>query len=389
MDGPQVGVIERDIVPATQPETQMISTQIRKSLRTATAVLMLGTGAAIMTAPAAFAAPAGGYVDLIKQVNPAVVLIEVTQNAQPAQFNGQQMPKGFPKDFPWEQFGMQMPDAQPTQGLGTGFVISADGQIVTNAHVVDGADTVKVTLPDGRSFDAEVLGTDPATDIAVVKVDATDLPTLAFGDSDSLQVGQDVVAIGNPFGLGNSVTSGIVSALGRNINSGPFDDFIQTDAAINRGNSGGPLFNAEGQVVGMNTAIYSPSGGSVGIGFAVPSNQVERIVADLTDDGSVSRGWLGVQIQPVSEDVALALGLEPDSGAVIADVTADTPAAEAGLKRGDIVTAVNGDAVKTPQDLTRLIAGAAPGDEVTVNFLRSGDEQTITVILGTRPDQKA
>ncbi|MGB3147510.1 MAG: Do family serine endopeptidase [Paracoccaceae bacterium] len=347
---------------------------------------------------AAAAVPQGGYVDLVAKVAPAVVYIEVTKKADPAEFYGQNMPQGFPLDQFMQRFGMPMPgmpmpgspegQAPEMHGVGTGFIVTADGQIVTNAHVVDGADMVTVTLADGRKINGKVLGADPATDIALIKIDeGKDLPTVAFGDSAQIKVGQDVVAIGNPFGLGNSVTSGIVSALGRDINSGPFDNYIQTDAAINKGNSGGPLFNANGEVIGINTAIFSPTGGSVGIGFAVPSDTAAKVVVALASDGTVERGWLGVQIQPVSDDIAAALGLDKAEGVLITDVTTDTPAEKAGLTRGDIVQTVNGNAVKDPRDLTRQIASDAPGAEVKLGLLRAGKPVDVTVTLGTRPDQ--
>lgn len=384
----------------------------RGSLRGRVPALVVGAlmGATALTAAApafvpqpafAYAAPQGGYVDLVAKVAPAVVYIEVTKSAAPAEFSPENMPQGFPFDEFMRRFGTPMP-GQPDmqgnpygnvpamQGVGTGFIISAEGQIVTNAHVVDGADRVMVTLADGRKVEGKVIGADAATDIALIKVDAgKDLPTVAFGDSTQLKVGQDVVAIGNPFGLGNSVTSGIVSALGRDINSGPFDNYIQTDAAINKGNSGGPLFNADGEVVGINTAIFSPSGGSVGIGFAVPSETAAKVVADLGADGTVERGWLGVQIQPVTEDIAAALGFDSAKGVLISNVTADTPAARAGLARGDIVLSVNGATVNEPRDLTRMIATDAPGAEVTLGLLRAGKPVDTVVTLGTRPDQPA
>jgi serine protease Do len=354
----------------------------------------LGATALTAVTPAFVALPAhaaavqpGGYVDLVQKVAPAVVYIEVTKTLDQPAMTPENMPQGFPFDEFMHRFGMPAPMPGAPQGgdgqmhgVGTGFIISADGQIVTNAHVVDGADSVKVTLADGRSLDGKVLGADPATDIAVVKVDAgADLPTVAFGDSTQLKVGQDVVAIGNPFGLGNSVTSGIVSALGRDINSGPFDNYIQTDAAINKGNSGGPLFDTDGEVVGINTAIFSPTGGSVGIGFAVPSETAAK----------VERGFLGVQIQPVTEDIAAALGFDKAKGVLVSDVTADTPAAKAGITRGDIVISVDGAAVNSPRDLTRKIATDAPGATVKLGLLRAGKPVDATVTLASRPEQPA
>ncbi|PPB81483.1 serine protease Do [Albidovulum inexpectatum] len=351
---------------------------------------MIGAVSPIAAVPAFAEAASEGYVDLVEQVAPAVVYIEVTQRADVAQ-----LPDTAPIEEFMRRFGMPAPMpgipgqiGREIRGVGTGFIISPDGQIVTNAHVVDGADEVKVTLGDGRSFQARIVGADPATDIALLRIDAgEELPTVRFGNSDELKVGQPVVAIGNPFGLGNSVTAGIVSALGRDINSGPFDNYIQTDAAINKGNSGGPLFNTRGEVVGINTAIFSPSGGSVGIGFAVPAETAKKVVADLADDGMVERGWLGVQIQPVTEDIAAALGFDRPKGVLIANVDRDTPADKAGIMRGDIVMAVDGEKVDSPRDLTRAIATSAPGSKVRIELLRAGVEKTVEVTLGKRPEQ--
>jgi len=375
-----------------------------KRIVTASAVAALlgasGGYAVTHAVPAAEAAvvPEGGYVDLVGRVAPAVVTIEIEKAADASDAREmQQFPQGFPFGEFSHRFGIPFPgmpnggtgQSPQIHGLGTGFIISSDGEIVTNAHVVDGADTVKVTLDDGRKLDAKVLGVDKATDIAVVKVDAHDLPTVKFGDSRQLKVGQPVIAMGNPFGLGNTVTTGIVSALGRDINSGPFDDFIQTDAAINRGNSGGPLFNENGDVVGINTAILSPSGGSVGIGFSVPSEIAANVVQDLAGDGQVDRGFLGVQIGQVSEEVAAVLGLDVAKGAMIVDVSADTPAAKAGLQRGDIVIAVDGQNVDNPRDLTRLIGTDAPGTKVSLKVLRKGEPMDFSVTLANRADQPA
>ncbi|MCL4165119.1 UNVERIFIED_CONTAM: hypothetical protein GTU68_050685, partial [Idotea baltica] len=244
----------------------------------------------MITPTAALAVPAGGYGDLVEEVSPAVVFIEVTATTKTNVELPENMPEAFRKRFEQEN-----PQGAPRGGLGSGFIVSEDGQIVTNHHVVKGAQSVKVTLSDGRSFDAEVIGSDPATDIALLSIKAdVDLPFVTFGSSDEMRVGDEVVAVGNPFGLSSTVTSGIISAKSRDINAGPYDDFIQTDAAINRGNSGGPLFNNDGDVVGVNTAILSPGGGSVGIGFSVPSDVVREVVADLATDGTVTRGWLGV-----------------------------------------------------------------------------------------------
>ena len=253
-----------------------------------------------------------------------------------------------------------------------------------------GAESVKVKLADGRSFDAKVLGSDPLTDLALLKVEAdVDLPTVGFGTSADLRVGDEVVAVGNPFGLGGTVTSGIVSALSRDIRSGPFDDFIQTDAAINRGNSGGPLFNNDGDVIGVNTAIISPGGGSVGIGFAVPSDLAQSVIADLADDGKLARGWLGVQIRPMSEEVATVLGYDAPKGAVIEAVTDDSPAEAAGLEKGDIIMSFAGTEVNELRDLTRAVATTKPDEAASILVLRKGKEVTVEVTIGTLKPQEA
>ncbi len=381
-----------------------MSTRARKSAAALALAALLGGASAVAitqgAAPAYAAAPMtesrSGYVDLVARVSPAVVTIEVEKAAEQPQVRFQG-PQNFPFEEFMRRFGAPFPNmpqggdgqGQMMKGLGTGFIVSEDGRIVTNAHVVNGADKVEVKMEDGRSLSAKVLGVDEATDLAVIKVDASGLPTVSFGDSTQLRVGEPVIAMGNPFGLGQTVTTGIVSALGRDINAGPFDHFIQTDAAINRGNSGGPLFNEQGEVVGINTAIFSPSGGSVGVGFAVPSEIASNVVTDLAGDGRVDRGFLGVSIGPVSDQVAAALGLEAPKGAMIQDVTADTPAARAGLKKGDIVLAVDGKAVDTPRDLTRFIAGDAPGAKVSLKLLRAGREKEVSVTLANRADKPA
>ncbi len=351
---------------------------------------LLSTAAVSLAPVPAYAVPPGGYADLVEEVSPAVVFIEVEGKAQNAEMR---LPQGMPEELR-RRFEEMMPDqngrAAPRQGLGSGFIISADGMIITNAHVVDGSDSVTVKLSDGRTFDADMVGSDPMTDIAVLKIDAdVDLPTVDFGSSKNLRVGDEVVAVGNPFGLGGTVTTGIVSALSRNINAGPFDDFIQTDAAINRGNSGGPLFNSDGDVIGVNTAIISPGGGSVGIGFAVPSDLVQTVVADLADDGEIARGWLGVQIRPMGEEVANVLGYDAPRGAVIEAVTADSPADEAGLRKGDIVLRFNETEIEELRDLTRAVATLAPDTEAEITVLRKGQERTINVTIGTLSAEEA
>lgn len=334
---------------------------------------------------AALAVPAGGYGDLVEQVAPAVVFIEVTSEAAPASALPDNMPEELRK-----RFEQQTPQARPQGGLGSGFIISEEGQIVTNHHVVSGASTVKVTLQDGRKFDAKVIGSDPATDIALLSIEANvDLPFVSFGTSEEMRVGDEVVAVGNPFGLSSTVTSGIISAKSRDINAGPYDEFIQTDAAINHGNSGGPLFNNDGAVIGVNTAILSPGGGSVGIGFAVPSDVVRDVVADLSDDGTVTRGWLGVNIRPMSDEVAQVLGFESSKGAVVEAVTKDSPAAAAGLEKGDIILSFDGTDVNALGDLTRAVAAKDPDDSTSVTVLRRGKELVLDVTIGTLAPQEA
>lgn len=333
----------------------------------------------VLAPTAAFAVPAGGYADLVETVAPAVVFIEVTGAVQATGGLPDTMPEALRRHF--EQ---QMPQEAPRAGLGSGFIISSDGRIVTNHHVVAGAQTVEVTLADGTSYTAEVLGSDPATDIALLSIKAdVDLPFVSFGASDDMRVGDEVVAVGNPFGLISTVTSGIISAKSRDIQAGPYDEFIQTDAAINRGNSGGPLFNNAGDVIGVNTAIISPGGGSVGIGFAVPSDLVREVVADLSDDGTVTRGWLGVSIRPMSDDVAEVLGFAKSKGAVIEEVAKDSPAATAGLRSGDIVLDFDGTQIETLRDLTRAVAAKNPEDKAPVTILRRGKEMTLDVTIGT------
>ena len=348
------------------------------------AAALASTGMVALAPSAALAVPPGGYADLVEQVSPSVVLIEVTGTATETTFD-MDLPQGLP-DALRRRFGEMMPNGRgpmPRQGVGTGFIISADGQIVTNHHVIAGADSVLVKLPEGREFQATVVGSDPLTDIALLRVEAAeDLPAIGFGSSDAMRPGDEVFAVGHPFGLGGTVTSGIVSATSRDIRSGPYDDFIQTDAAINRGNSGGPLFNNAGEVIGVNTAIFSPDGGSVGIGFAVPSDLVQTIIADLADDGTITRGWLGVQIRPMSEEVAGVLGYDAPRGAVIEAVTEGSPADRAGLSEGDIILSFNGTEVEELRDLTRAVADTAPDAIADVVVLHRGTEVTRRVTIG-------
>ena len=363
-------------------------TSLHSARALVTAALLGSTPLAALAPTIAAAAPEGGYADLVEQVSPSVVFIEVTR-AAPAQMQipkelEEQMRRHFGDRFS-ERF-RDFEEDREMRGLGTGFFITEGGMIVTNNHVVEGASEITVSLEDGREFTAEIVGSDPLTDVALLQVDAEGtFDALTFGDSDAMRRGDDVMAIGNPFGLGGTVTTGIVSALARDINAGPYDSFIQTDAAINRGNSGGPLFNDAGEVIGMNTAIFSRSGGSNGIGFAVPSNMIKRVVADLADDGLIERGWLGVQIGPMSDEIAAVLGYDGPVGATVGAVSPDSPAEAAGFQAGDTILEFEGIELEDPQALQRAVADVAPGTDVEVTIFRKGSEMTLNVTLGTLP----
>ncbi len=338
-----------------------------------------------------------GYADLVDRVMPAVVSVQVkfanaaADGGEEGAGSGRQMP-GLP-DGPLGEFfkqfrGQGEQGQRPRSGMaqGSGFIITADGYAVTNNHVVKDADEVSVTLKDGTEYKAEVIGTDPKTDLALIKIkgDGKAFDFVSFAE-DEPRVGDYVMAVGNPFGLGGSVTTGIISARGRDIGAGPYDDFLQIDAAINHGNSGGPAFNLEGEVVGINTAIYSPSGGSVGIGFAIPASTAESVISSLKENGTVTRGWLGVQIQPVTEDIAESLGLEKAKGAIVADVTADSPALAAGIQQGDTILSFDGKDITDSRDLSRKVAQVKPGAEVPVTVVRDGKTMDISVKIGTMP----
>lgn len=346
------------------------------------------TGAQPVNPPTTAAQPAlPNFVDLVKRVKPAVVSITTKLAVAEASDEGmQQLPFPF-NQFPFNQMHPQ--GGHPVEARGSGFIISPDGIIVTNNHVVKNAKSVEVALSDGTSLTAKVLGRDPRTDIAVLKVDAGhSLPYVDLGNSAKVEPGQWVVAMGNPFGLGGTVTAGIVSSLGRDIGDGPYDQFIQIDAPINPGNSGGPLFTQDGEVIGMNTAILSPSGGSVGIGFAIPSNMIKTVTAQLEKSGHVTRGYIGVEAQTISPAMAKAMDLSDHAGALIAQVQADTPAAHAGLQPGDVIRSVDGTAIKDPRDLAVQVAAIKPGDEAKLDILRDGKAQTISLKVGQLPNEQ-
>ncbi len=342
-----------------------------------------------------------GFADIVDKVMPAVVSVEVKfSNVADTGMGGQDQPdlRGLPEDSPFRDFFKQFPqfrngqpfDApqRPEHGMaqGSGFIISADGYAVTNNHVVQNAEEVSVKLKDGEELRAEVIGTDPKTDLALIKIKSDKTFQFVKFAATEPRVGDWVVAVGNPFGLGGTVTTGIISARGRDIGSGPYDDFLQIDASINRGNSGGPAFNLEGDVVGINTAIFSPSGGSVGIGFAVPASTAQDVIASLKDNGTVTRGWLGVQIQPVTADIAEGLGLAEAKGAVVSDVTEDSPALKAGLKAGDTIVKLDGKNVEDARDLARKAARIQPGKPVPVTIVRDGKTMELSVKIGVMPN---
>ncbi len=327
--------------------------------------------------PSGVAHPLPDFSGLATQVSPAVVSINVREHA-----SERPMMMGFGP-------GRQGP-RQVREGRASGFVIDPDGTVVTNNHVVKDADKVSVTLNDGTELPAKVLGRDPRTDLAVIKVEAGHkLPALTLGDSDQVRPGQWVVAVGNPFGLGGTVTAGIVSALGRDIGAGPYDAFLQVDAAINQGNSGGPLFTQDGKVVGVNTAILSPTGGSVGIGFAIPSSLVKDVVGQLRTAGQVTRGFLGVETQAVTAGIAQSLGLKDNlRGALVAGVTPDSPATKAGLQPGDVLRSLDGEAIDNPHELALKVSEIKPGNSAKIGFMRDGDQKTADVTIGTLPNDK-
>ncbi|MGV1870368.1 Do family serine endopeptidase [Agrobacterium rosae] len=396
-----------------------LKTILKSSAVGGLAALMLTTGVAgpiahSFAAPVEVTAPqVPSFANVVDAVSPAVVSVRVQSNVQPASddnsgysfnFGGRGLDQ-LPDDHPLKRFfkefggpGAGEGDKRADRGpkahrdgkgplrptaQGSGFFISEDGYIVTNNHVVDDGSAYTVVMNDGTELDAKLIGRDTRTDLAVLKVDVNRKFTyVQFADDSKIRVGDWVVAVGNPFGLGGTVTSGIVSARGRDIGSGPYDDYLQIDAAVNRGNSGGPAFNLNGEVVGINTAIFSPSGGNVGIAFAIPASVAKDVVQDLIKDGKVERGWLGVQIQPVSKDIAESLGLAEASGALVVAPQAGSPGDKAGIKQGDIITALNGDTVKDARDLSRRIGAMAPNTKVELSLWRGGKAHPVTVTLG-------
>jgi serine protease Do len=337
-----------------------------------------------------------GFADLVSKVKPAVISVRVKisrdQDATTGSGGGNSIrpQRGAPLDKFFQQFGFSnipngMRPRQVITGEGSGFFISADGYAVTNNHVVDHASSVQVKTDNGKTYTAKVIGTDPKTDLALIKVDGDGpFPYVKFSDHPP-RVGDWVVAVGNPFGLGGTVTAGIVSARGRDIGAGPYDDYIQIDAPINKGNSGGPAFDTQGNVIGVNTAIFSPSGGSVGIGFDIPAETAKLVVAQLKDHGKVTRGWIGVQVQPVTADIAESLGIKQAQGAIVDAAQPGSPAAKAGIKAGDVITAVNGAAIKDSRDLARRIGAIAPGQSVKFDLVRDGQSQSVSLTLGQMP----
>jgi serine protease Do len=343
-----------------------------------------------------------GFADIVAKVKPAVmsVRVKVDGGSQTTGLGGNEMenlPPGLREFF--RRFGMPngddgMPERMPhnhghnvIMGQGSGFFISPDGYAVTNNHVVEKAESVEVTTDDGKVHKAKVIGTDPRTDLALIKVEGGSFPYVKLSDTPP-RIGDWVIAVGNPFGLGGTVTAGIVSARGRDIGASAYDDFIQIDAPVNKGNSGGPSFDTEGNVIGVNTAIFSPSGGSVGIAFDIPATTVKSVIAQLKDHGSVTRGWIGVQIQPVTQDIADSLGLKKAEGALVAQPQDNGPAKKAGIEAGDVITAVNGQEVKDARDLAKKIGVLAPKSEVKLSVLHNGSEKTVSLTLGELPAMK-
>ena len=396
-----INVISKSLIPILKWGTVIIATAVVViSIQVAADGARVTEVAAIQVPePAADSkhqwTPSAGFADLIEQVSPAVVHVVISgvvrSRSRVPQFD-------FPPGSPFEDFFDQFRDRnQPEEreerrrplGIGSGFIISEDGYVVTNNHVIKDADEITVTMTNGDEYEAELQGTDVKTDLALLKLkDAKDLPYVAWGDDEQSRVGDWVVAIGNPFGLGGSASTGIISARGRDIRSGPYDDYIQVDAAINRGNSGGPLFNLRGEVIGINTAIYSPNGGSVGIGFSIPASLAKNVITQLQEKGEVERAWIGVEIQPLTDELAEGFGRDNDYGALVSKVTPDAPAEKAGIKIGDIILSFNGSDVKAMRDLPRVVAQSTVGKKSSIVVWRDGEEKTLNIKTERFPDDE-
>ena len=386
-------------IPTKRPRTARRLVLLASTAGLGVAVLLGGPATLPYLPPLAPAAVAqnaqrpAGFADIVEKVKPAVISVRVKLDEGPQMSSEEELPfpPGSPFDRFFRQFGTPGMPNMPNRkhyvtGQGSGFFISADGYAVTNNHVVDKAATVEVTTDDGKTYTAKVIGTDPKTDLALIKVEGrNDFPHVNFAESTP-RVGDWVLAVGNPFGLGGTVTAGIVSARGRDIGAGPYDDFLQIDAPVNKGNSGGPSFDVNGNVIGVNTAIFSPSGGSVGIGFAIPAETVKTVIAQLEKSGKVTRGWIGVQIQQVTPDIADSLGLKNTEGALVAEPQANSPAAKAGIQSGDVITSVDGQAVKNARELARKISSLPPGTSVKLGIWRKGEEKQLTLTLGELPN---
>ena len=398
--------------PAPENRKKPRALSIRRAVLLATTIAGLGIGAFVVGPgfdlragyPTALAqnlseqahklqAPVG-FADIVEKVKPAVISVRVTVDGG-SQTNGlgsNDVPPGLREFF--RRFGMpDTPEGMPRgrhntiTGQGSGFFISADGYAVTNNHVVEKAESVQITTDDGKTHKAKVIGNDPRTDLALIKVEDGPFPYVKLSEKTP-RIGDWVLAVGNPFGLGGTVTAGIVSARGRDIGASAYDDFIQIDAPVNKGNSGGPTFDTEGNVIGVNTAIFSPSGGSVGIAFAIPSDTVSGVIAQLKDHGSVTRGWIGVQIQRVTQDIADSLGLKKAEGALVAEPQPNSPAAKSGIAAGDVITSVDGNPVKDARDLAKKIGALAPRASVKLTVLHNGSEKVLTLTLGEMPNTK-